>query len=57
MAKSRNNVITHGLSGLVGDLLAFRQREGKQFSTKSSKKYTLNVSPQLLRLIPFTLDP
>lgn len=29
MAKSRNNVITHGLSGLIGDLLVFRQRGGK----------------------------
>jgi len=29
MAKSRNNVITHGLSGLIGDLLVFRQKGGK----------------------------
>lgn len=29
MAKSRRNVITHGLSGLIGDLLVFRQRAGK----------------------------
>lgn len=29
MAKSRNNVVTHGLSGLIGDLLVFRQRSGK----------------------------
>lgn len=26
MAKSRNNVITHGLSGLIGNLLVFRQK-------------------------------
>ncbi|MHB1178207.1 MAG: hypothetical protein ACYCZO_07735 [Daejeonella sp.] len=29
MAKSKNNVITHGLSGLIGDLLVFRQRANK----------------------------
>jgi hypothetical protein len=28
MAKSRNNVITHGLSGKIGDLLIFRQVDG-----------------------------
>ncbi len=34
MAKSRNNVITHGLSGKVGDLVLFRQRFGKTFMGK-----------------------
>lgn len=29
MAKSRNNVVTHGLSGLIGDLLVFRQKANK----------------------------
>lgn len=29
MAKSKSNVITHGLSGLIGDLLVFRQRANK----------------------------
>lgn len=29
MAKSNNNVIVHGLSGKVGDLVVFRQRFGK----------------------------
>lgn len=29
MAKSKRNVVTHGLSGLIGDLLVFRQRAGK----------------------------
>ena len=29
MAKSKNNVVTHGLSGLIGDLLVFRQRANK----------------------------
>ncbi len=29
MAKSKNNVVTHGLSGLIGDLLVFRQKANK----------------------------
>lgn len=29
MARSKFNVITHGLSGLIGDLLVFRQKAGK----------------------------
>ena len=29
MASSKHNVITHGLSGKVGDLVVFRQRHGK----------------------------
>ena len=29
MAKQSNNVVTHGLSGKVGDLLVFSQRAGK----------------------------
>jgi hypothetical protein len=28
MAKSKNNVLTYGLSGKIGDLLVFRQRDG-----------------------------
>ncbi|SDF09761.1 hypothetical protein SAMN05421825_1031 [Epilithonimonas hungarica] len=28
MAESKNNIITHGLSGKVGDLIVFRQRSG-----------------------------
>ncbi len=34
MAKSKNNVITHGLSGKIGDLLVFRQRAGQTVVTK-----------------------
>lgn len=29
MAKSRNNVVTYGLSGLIGNLLVFRQKANK----------------------------
>ncbi|MDR0728685.1 MAG: hypothetical protein LBF19_00980 [Prevotellaceae bacterium] len=34
MAQSKNNVITHGLSRKVGDLLVFRQRDGKTIVSK-----------------------
>lgn len=34
MAKSKNNVVTYGLSGKVGDLLIFRQRDGKTIVSK-----------------------
>ena len=31
MARSKFNVITHGLSGLVGDMIVFRQKANKTF--------------------------
>jgi hypothetical protein len=34
MAKSKNNVLTHGLSGKIGDLLVFRQVDGKTIVSK-----------------------
>ncbi|MDR1198508.1 MAG: hypothetical protein LBK94_05790 [Prevotellaceae bacterium] len=34
MAKSKNNVITYGLSGKIGDLLVFRQVDGKTIVSK-----------------------
>ncbi|MDR3268585.1 MAG: hypothetical protein LBT83_05920, partial [Tannerella sp.] len=34
MAKQHGNVVTHGLSGKVGDLLVFRQRDGKTVVSK-----------------------
>jgi signal peptidase I len=34
MAKSTNNVLTYGLSGKVGDLLVFRQVDGKTIVSK-----------------------
>jgi hypothetical protein len=34
MAKSKNNVITYGLSGKVGDLLIFRQLDGQTIVSK-----------------------
>lgn len=38
MAKSVNNIITHGLSGKVGDLLVFSQRNGKTIVSKVPTK-------------------
>jgi hypothetical protein len=43
MAKSENNVLTHGLSGKVGNMLVFSQRNGKTIVTaprKSAKEAT-----------------
>jgi hypothetical protein len=34
MAKQKGNVITHGLRGKVGGLLAFRQRNGETIVSK-----------------------
>jgi hypothetical protein len=39
MAESKNNVITHGLSGKI-DLLVFRQRNGKTLVSKAPKEIT-----------------
>jgi len=38
MAKQSNNVVTHGLSGKVGDLLVFSQRGGKTVVSKVPQK-------------------
>lgn len=38
MAKSINNIITHGLSGKVGDILIFSQRNGKTIVSKVPQK-------------------
>ena len=35
MAESKNNIITHGLSGKVGDLIVFSQRNGKTIVSKA----------------------
>ena len=45
MAISRNNVLTHGLSGKVGDLMVFRQLEGQTVVSGPSKK-TDKASPK-----------
>ncbi|GJQ04835.1 hypothetical protein [Capnocytophaga canimorsus] len=38
MAQSKNNIVTHGLSGKVGDILVFSQRNGKTIVSKAPKK-------------------
>ena len=38
MAKQSNNVVTHGLSGKVGDLLVFRQVDGKTVVANAPRK-------------------
>lgn len=40
MAESKNNIVTHGLSGKVGDLLVFSQRNGKTIVSKAPKERT-----------------
>ncbi|GIJ97564.1 hypothetical protein CAPN001_21330 [Capnocytophaga stomatis] len=41
MAESKNNIITHGLSGKVGDLLVFSQRNGKTIVSQKPTKKTI----------------
>ena len=40
MAESKNNVLTYGLSGKVGDLLVFSQRSGKTIVSKAPLRPT-----------------
>jgi hypothetical protein len=50
MAKSNHNVIVHGLSGKVGDLVVFRQRFGKTLVSKiPSKSGKLSDAQQAVR--------
>lgn len=44
MAKSRNNVVTHGLSGKIGDMLVFSQRNGQTIVGKVPKERTQPLS-------------
>ncbi len=37
MAESKNNIITHGLSGKVGDLIVFSQRNGKTIVSRAPR--------------------
>ena len=38
MAQSKNNIVTHGLSGKVGDLLVFSQRNGKTVVSQAPRE-------------------
>lgn len=44
MAESKNNIVTHGLSGLVGDMLVFRNRAGKTIVSAKPKERTGELS-------------
>jgi len=44
MAESKNNIITHGLSGKVGDLIVFRNRNGKTVVANTPKERTGELS-------------
>jgi hypothetical protein len=46
MAKSKNNVITYGLSGKIGDLLIFRQVGGKTVVSKVVEQSTVASEKQ-----------
>ncbi|MFT3822573.1 MAG: hypothetical protein QM731_01585 [Chitinophagaceae bacterium] len=41
MAELKHNVVTHGASGKVGDLIVFSQRNGKTIISKVPKKRTI----------------
>lgn len=44
MAESKNNVLTKGLTGLVGDMIVFRNRGGKTFVSTKPKARTGELS-------------
>jgi hypothetical protein len=44
MAESKNNIVTHGLSGLVGDMLVFRNHAGKTIVSAKPKERTGELS-------------
>lgn len=45
MAESKDNIITHGLSGKIGNMLVFSQQNGKTIVRKMPKKRK-SISPQ-----------
>jgi hypothetical protein len=46
MAKQSNNVVTHGISGKIGDLLVFRVRDGKTVVSKVPQKRKFDSEKQ-----------
>ena len=44
MAQSKNNVITHGLSGKLGDLIVFRNLNGKTYVSSAPHERTGELS-------------
>lgn len=68
MAQSKNNIITHGLSRKVGDLLVFSQRNGKTVvsqapqgrsgeATENQKAYQLKFQKAVLYAKSVLADP
>ncbi len=47
MAESKNNIVTHGLSGKIGDLLVFSQRNGKTIVSKVPVRTAESTDAQL----------
>ncbi|GGH77942.1 hypothetical protein HNQ91_003993 [Filimonas zeae] len=45
MAESKNNIVTFGLSGLVGDLLVFTKRAGKTIVSRKPDKSSVPPTP------------
>jgi hypothetical protein len=46
MAKQKDNVVTHGLSGKIGDLLVFSQRDGKTIVSKIARRKKKKATPK-----------
>jgi hypothetical protein len=46
MARSKDNVLTQGLSGSIAGLMTFRQRAGKTVVTKMRRRTPASKSPQ-----------
>ncbi len=44
MAQSKNNIITHGLSGKIGDLIVFSQRGNRTIVSKAPREQTGEAS-------------
>lgn len=53
MAKSGNNIVTHGLSGKVGDLLVFRQRNGETIVASKPDRHAPMSEAQLNQIQHF----
>jgi hypothetical protein len=47
MAKQNYNVVMHGMSGTIGDLVVFKQRNGKTIASKVSRNSKVSSDRQL----------
>ncbi|CEN42276.1 hypothetical protein [Capnocytophaga cynodegmi] len=53
MAESKNNIITHGLSGKVGNMLVFSQRNGKTIVSQKPTKKTITSEKVKEQIVKF----